>query len=224
MDLLDKLDWVRCHINEHAIYRVSDGEKPLKNSAGEEVMWEFHLKRSLYDPDILAILTEYFFHVAQDVLRMPLQLCGTDDVTPFITAVALETKKRGIELPVFSIRELPREWGIRNWIDGLPAPQHPVMLVGGHASQHDLEYCVRVLADHNANVFNHMMLLVDNRHQHERGPITLFNHEFKIVAPFNLSDFDLHDQDYRFGVSNYKALFEKNVYDQSKNGEPEPRT
>ena len=125
--------WMRKYIDDHCIARLGkeidyilDGKKP-----GTHYTWQFYLLRGLFDPIFLSALSQMFIYkVEREIGHFNFQLSGLETAaTPMLSAIPLVLKGFGINLNSFVVRKEQKTYGIKNWIEGRPIENTPVMLI-----------------------------------------------------------------------------------------------
>lgn len=110
-----------------------DRSNPLPGKApGSSYTWMFYLRRGLYSSEFACATAKMFWYrVAQERGKLPFQIAGLESgAVPILAAIALTGKLLyGIEVNTFSIRKEQKQYGLKNWIEGTPIPDLPVMLV-----------------------------------------------------------------------------------------------
>ena len=125
--------WMREYIDDNCIARtgkeidyIMDGKKP-----GTYYTWQFYLRRGCFDPIFLSVLSQMFIYkVEREIGHFNFQLSGLEtSATPMLAAIPLVLKGFDINLNSFVVRKEQKTYGIKNWIEGQPIKDMPVMLI-----------------------------------------------------------------------------------------------
>jgi len=127
----NRYEYCKEFIDKLCIWRSKNGEKLPGKMVGHEYVWMFYLRRGLFYKDFLECIAEMFIYkVEREIGHFNFQLAGMETAsTPMLTAIPLICRAHGIEIEAFSIRKERKEYGLRNWIEGVPNKHLPVMLV-----------------------------------------------------------------------------------------------
>ena len=125
--------WMREYIDRYCIARAGKeidyllpGKKP-----GETYTWQFYLRRGLFDPIFLSVLSQMFIYkIEREIGHFNFQLSGLETAaTPMLAAIPLVAKGYGIDLNSFVVRKEQKTYGMKNWIEGRPVMDKPVLLI-----------------------------------------------------------------------------------------------
>ena len=125
--------WMREYIEHHCIIRTGrdiDYVMPSRKSGSCDT-WQFYLRRGLFDPIFLSILSQMLIYkVEREIGHFNFQLSGLETAaTPMLASIPLVSKGFGINLNSFVVRKEQKTYGIKNWIEGRPDKNKPVMLI-----------------------------------------------------------------------------------------------
>lgn len=97
---------------------------------GEYYSWMFYLRRGLFNRDFLHSISILFLDkVEKEIGHFDFQVSGLETAsTPMLAVLPLVAQMKGINLHSFSIRKERKEYGLLNWIEGIPNNK-PVMLI-----------------------------------------------------------------------------------------------
>ena len=126
-------NWMRKYIDDYCIIRtgkeidyVMPGKKP-----GTHYTWQFYLRRGLFDPIFLSTLSQMFIYkVEREIGHFNFQLSGLETAaTPMLASIPLVAKGFGINLNSFVVKKEQKTYGTKNWIEGRPDKNKPVMII-----------------------------------------------------------------------------------------------
>ena len=98
---------------------------------GKRYSWQFYLRRGCFDATFNSVLTQMFLYkVEREIGHFAFQISGLETAaTPMLSAIPLVAKGFGIDLNSFVVKKEQKQYGIRNWIEGCPNPDLPVMII-----------------------------------------------------------------------------------------------
>ena len=116
----------REYVNGKCIERRDRAHALPGLQAGTVYTWMFYLRRGLYDPDFLKAVVQMFeYRVHTELGHLNFQLAGMETAAvPLLVGLSML-----LGVPAFSVRKDRKLYGLRNWLEGVPAPGVPVMLV-----------------------------------------------------------------------------------------------
>jgi hypothetical protein len=138
--------WMREYIEHHCIIRTLmpgqldidrvkdvttvDHLMPGKSPAVWYPEW-FSIQRGLFDPTFLSILSQMFIYkIEREIGHFNFQLSGLETAaTPMLASIPLVAKGFGINLNAFVVKKEQKTYGIKNWIEGRPDKNKPVMII-----------------------------------------------------------------------------------------------
>ena len=125
--------WMCEYIDRHCIIRTGkeiDYKMPGKKP-DTWYTWQFYLRRGLFDPVFLSVLSQMFIYkIEREIGHFNFQLSGLETgSTPMLAAIPLVAKGYGINLNSFVVRKEQKTYGIKNWIEGRPDKNKPIMLI-----------------------------------------------------------------------------------------------
>jgi orotate phosphoribosyltransferase len=186
--------WGKDYVNTRCIER-RDKANPLPGLVpGTWYTWQFYPRRGLYDPEFLkAVVQLYEYRIQQEVGHFNFQLAGVESAAvPLLIGASLL-----LGAPAFSVRKERKPYGLCNWIEGVPKPAVPVMLVDDLCnSTRSMRKAYDVCLEHGLPIFNYAFALVNkvNKAVHSEarrvGDMYLPN-TIKIIYLWDLDDFGL---------------------------------
>lgn len=179
---------------------VRDTKMPGKKP-GTYYTWMFYLRRGLFHPEFVkAISNMFLYRVQQEVGHFNFQLAGVETAsTPMLTAIPLIAGAYRINLNAFSIRKTQKEYGLKNWTEGLMIDDYPCMLIDDLCnSSNSMRHGYNVLQDLKLPVFDYAFVIVNkvNKEVHNKK-----REETDMYLPENIKIIHLYDLD-DFGLSN----------------------
>lgn len=201
---LSMRDWAKHYIDQRCIYRVLPGQKKMPGKIpGTEYTWQFYMRRGLFDHKFSSVIAQMFIHkVEKEIGHFDFQLAGLETAsTPMLTAIPLIGRVFGLDINAFSIRKEQKQYGLMNWIEGIPN-EKPVMLIddicNSSASMrkaYDIVLSSHVNGD-QLTIFDKAFTIVNksnskvHNEQRQNSDMYLPN-EIKVISLFNLDDFNL---------------------------------
>ena len=125
--------WMREYIDQYCLIRKGKeiNHRMPPKSGNNWYTWQFYLRRGLFDPIFLSALSQMFIYkVEREIGHFNFQLSGLETgATPMLAAIPLVLKGFDINLNSFVVRKEQKTYGIKNWIEGRPIENTPVMLI-----------------------------------------------------------------------------------------------
>ena len=197
----NRYEYCKNFIDKLCIWRSKHGERlPAKNPY-HAYTWMFYLRRGLFDKDFLESIAEMFIYkVEREIGHFNFQLAGMETAaTPMITGIPLVCRNYGIEIESFSIRKEAKEYGLRNWIEGIPNMDLPVMLVDDLCnSQNSLLKAYHIIERHNLSALGTSFTIVNKGNKIDDYKMSGDKHFKRVNVPMNfislytLDDFNLY--------------------------------
>lgn len=181
------------HINKHSIWRSENGETIPGKAPGSRYSWQFYLRKSLFNPEIAtAISMMYLDKIEKEIGHFDFQISGLETAsTPLITAITLVAMQYGIRLNAFSVRKEQKEYGLKNWIEGVPDPDLPVMICDDLCnSQSSMLFAKNIIEEHDLPVMDKAFSVVNKRNDPDGKDLHLPNY-MEMMYLFSLDDFGL---------------------------------
>jgi orotate phosphoribosyltransferase len=123
-------EWCLEHIDKNSIWRTPNGETIPGKPASVRYTWQFYLRRSLFDPTFSHKIGNLFYEKLKSYYRSnPFQIlaCETAGV-PVGTAIQAAFFRNGERVNMLSFRKDPKEYGLRNQLEG-KLNGNPILLV-----------------------------------------------------------------------------------------------
>lgn len=124
--------WLVEYIDRYCIVRVPPGNQPMLGKApGTTYVWQFYLRRGLFNPDFNEMVAHLFLDLVQEKIgHFDFQIAGLETAsTPLLVSIPMVARRFGIEINAFSVRKNRKEYGIHNWIEGVVYRDKPVLLI-----------------------------------------------------------------------------------------------
>lgn len=190
------------YINDVCIWRSKNGEKIPSKAPGHYYSWQFYLRRGFFNVSFMNTFTNLFvYHIEREVGHFDFQITGMETgATPLVSALTIFCKgKFNIEINGFSVRKERKQYGLRNHIEGIIAPNTPILIVDDMCnSAQTVSKCYDVIqklghplldvvftAVNKTNSFDEQKMKNDKYFQN------LGIENVKFIAPFTLDDFNL---------------------------------
>lgn len=129
-------DAVKQIINQHGIIRVPLGSHELINMDQKGFYtWQFVLHRATLNPKVLKFIARQFWSQYQELFAtQPFQIGAIANAgIPLASAIILRAEELGLDVNMIIIKKEPKNYGLRNRIDGI-IQDLPVLLVDDLAS------------------------------------------------------------------------------------------
>lgn len=125
------IEWCRSFIDHHCVFRSPPGRALLTNRDGRREIWQFYFPIAIYDQTFAQIVGALFWQrYAKQFAERPFQLCGCESGgVPVVCAIQAAALAQGIALNVFEAKKAAKEYGLRNWLEGVVVEDMPVLLV-----------------------------------------------------------------------------------------------
>jgi orotate phosphoribosyltransferase len=191
-------EWTRNYIDKNCIYR---GDPIPGKIPGTFYTWQFYLRRGLFRYEFLSAISQMFvYKIQNEIGHFDFQISGLETAsTPMLAGIPLVSATFGHSINSFSIRKEQKEYGLKNWIEGLPN-EKPVMLMDDLCnSQISMRKAYDILLSHNLPVFDHAFCVVNKVNRGEefieksRTDKHLPKH-IKMIYLFDLDDFELSNR------------------------------
>ena len=163
--------------------------------------WMFYLRNGLFNPDFIqAIGTLFFYKIEKEIGHFNFQITGLETgSTPLISTFPLIGKIHDIHINAFSIRKKQKEYGLKNWIEGVVNPTVPCLLVDDLCnSSASMKIAYDVLKLYNLPTMDYAFTIVNkvNKDIHADSRVTTDMYlppSIKMIYLFDLDDFDLYN-------------------------------
>jgi orotate phosphoribosyltransferase len=113
----------------------------------------------------------FVYHVEREIGHFDFQITGLQSgATPIVVGLSVMCKhKFGLNINSFSVRKTQKEYGLMNWIEGLPLKDKPVLIVDDLVnSAHTLVTCHHILTKFNATVLPYAFSCVNMQNNSEK--------------------------------------------------------
>jgi len=189
-----KLKYLQEEIEHKGVYRVLPKEKLLPGkSPNFYYMWQFYLRRCLFDPKFLFTAAELLVDLLPD---KNIQIAACEDAGVPL-GIAMSTY---LNTPMISIKKIRKAYGLLNFTEGRVTGK-PIVLVDDLAgSQQTLMKGVKILKAFNLTVANQYVALINKtRGTHPEAYLK----DKKLISLFNCDDFCLTFEEY---VRKYRKI------------------
>lgn len=190
--------WMKHYINEYCIVRntIMPGKIP-----GTTYSWMFYLRNGLFKKKFMTALSIMFLYQAERNIskKLNFQLSGLETAaTPMVTGIPLVLDKMfsGIDINGFIVRKEQKQYGLMNWIEGVPNDK-PVLMVDDLCnSAASMGKCYNVLKNQGLSFLPYAFTIVNksNKGIHDKYRLESDMYlppNFKVVSLFTLDDFGL---------------------------------
>ena len=189
-------NWVGSYINEYCIVRNT----PMPGKApGSTYTWMFYLRNGLFNQSFLSAISQMFIYRANhEIGHFDFQLSGLETAsTPMLAGIPMIARAYDIRLNAFSVRKEQKEYGLRNWLEGLPNDK-PVMLIDDLCnSSRSMAIARDIIEQHNIPFLDYAFCIVNKFNEVDHDEIRQNSDMYlpettKIISLFDLDDFDLY--------------------------------
>jgi orotate phosphoribosyltransferase len=131
MDAAQHTEWLREFIEHKAVFRSPPGELLLTSANGGACTWQFYFPVAVLDPEFARRMANLFWmRFAEPYKARPFQICACETGgVPVACALQAAAYAARQAVPVFAIKKRAKDYGIKNWIEGVVNPRLPVLLV-----------------------------------------------------------------------------------------------
>lgn len=191
-------NWARRYIDEKCIYR---GPPIPGKVPGTVYTWQFYLRNGLFKYDFLSAVSQMFIYkIQKEIGHFEFQLAGLESAsTPMLAGIPLVSAAMGYDINAFSVRKERKEYGLQNWIEGVPN-EKPVMLVDDLCnSQVSMRKAYDIIDAHHLKIFDHAFCIVNkvNKDELSKEKERTDKHlpkNIKMIYLFDLDDFNLSNK------------------------------
>lgn len=183
--------WVKSYINDKCIIRNTKMPGKLP---GTTYTWMFYLRRGLFNHEFLSAVAQMFYYkVEKEIGHFNFQLAGLETAsTPMISSFPIIGRIYNKNINAFSIRKERKEYGLKNWIEGIPNDK-PVLLVDDLCNSSNSLYTAKeVLENENIPILNYAFVLVNKTVHKEKTEDKYMKSNIKMLSLFDLNDFGLN--------------------------------
>lgn len=189
-------DTLRAFINLHCIKRVPPGSQELPTFEGVGYYeWQFYLRSAILVPQFLSLIANTFWQTYRPrFASQPFQLAGVEQASlPILTALLLFGAHQGVSIRGFTIRKERKEYGLRNLIEGAPAPNLPVVIIDDLTSEYhrSMWHAVHALTQEKLRLYPTCFVLVRKQKKEDSPLIATSLGKITIESMFTLDDFNL---------------------------------
>jgi orotate phosphoribosyltransferase len=126
MDYEAARERVRSKIEEKCLLRGVD----LPGRGGSRYSWMFYMRPGLFDPHFMLDVGRMFLHrCREEIGHTDFQICGLETgAVPLVVGIPLVASLEGVEINAFSVRKEPKEYGLRNSLEGVPNGKRAVIV------------------------------------------------------------------------------------------------
>jgi len=210
-------NWMREYIDRYCIARAGKeidyllhGKKP-----GEMYTWQFYLRRGLFDPVFLSVLSQMFIYkIEREIGHFNFQLSGLETgSTPMLAAIPLVAKGYGINLNSFVVRKEQKTYGIKNWIEGRPDKNKPIMLIDDICNSSMTMEKAKFICEQQEMEVMKVVFAIVNKWSKYNDKDSFENHtrqipDTKVIHFFNCDDWNLYSaEEIKFGSKEHRELF-----------------
>jgi orotate phosphoribosyltransferase len=169
---------------------------------GTTYNWIFYLRNGLFNPDFLHCVSEMMlFKLYKELGNYNFQICGAETAgTPLAASIPLVAKAHQIPMSGFVVRKEQKEYGLKNWHEGMAFKDIPYVVVddlcnSSRSLAHADNICRNTLGIVPSNVAIVIVNKVNKKvHSEERAVTDMYtSKDVKVLSLFDLDSFDLSD-------------------------------
>lgn len=125
------LQWLADYIEHKAVLRCPPGELLLTSANGGNCAWQFYFPVATLDPEFQRRMAHLFWMgFAEPYKAHPFQICACETGgVPVACALQAAAYAARQAVPVFALKKQPKDYGLKNWIEGMVDPRRPVLLI-----------------------------------------------------------------------------------------------
>lgn len=188
-------EWTKQYINNNCIVR--NRRMPGK-APGSTYTWMFYLRRGLFNHEFLSAVAQlFYFKVEREIGHFDFQLTGLETAaTPMLAGFPLVGRVLGLDMNAFVVRKEQKEYGLQNWIEGIPNTKPALIIDDLCNSSSSMAKCSRILQEHDIPTLPYAFSIVNkvNKgiHAEMREQTDMYlSPDVKVLSLFTLDDFNL---------------------------------
>jgi orotate phosphoribosyltransferase len=180
-----KREYLRDAIEHKAIYRCKPGTTIPGKIANTKYIWQFYLRRCLYDPKFVITAAELLCEQLSDT---NVQVGACEDAGVTLGMAMSQVLGR----PMISIKKERKVYGLHNWSEG-PVLDLPILLVDDLAgSQTTLRRSKEILTAFNIPVAQEYACLINKT----QGTHDAYLNGYRLISLFTCDDFAMSWDEY----------------------------
>lgn len=179
---------IKNKIEEKCLLRNVD----LPGKGGQKYTWMFYMRPGLFDPEFIKDVGEMFIYkVQQEIGNFDFQICGLETgAVPLIVGLPLVASLKGININAFSVRKEPKEYGLKNWIEGKPTNQKFLLVDDIANSTSSMRRCLNIVKDQGLEFSGYAFSII-RRQNGNQDPNWHMPADTKFIYLFELQEFGL---------------------------------
>jgi orotate phosphoribosyltransferase len=124
-------EFVRSFIDHHCIFRSPPGKMLLTSKNDGLNSWQFYLPIATLNAEFMAHIGAIFWERYEASYKeQPFTLAGCESGgVPVVCGLQAAGRLHGVNAPAVEIKKRAKEYGLRNWIEGILDPALPAMLI-----------------------------------------------------------------------------------------------
>jgi orotate phosphoribosyltransferase len=188
-------DWCRDFIDHNCFLRCPPGQRLILSPDGKLNTWQIYMPIAMLDQQFAEYMVRMFWQHFAD--KGPFQICACESGgIPLMCAIQARHN-----VPGFVFRKKAKDYGIKNWLEGVVDPDLPVLLVDdGRGTGKTLRTRAERLVEFGLKLHPEMFVIATFK---KVGPQTIEvgEQEHSLVSLFDASDFARTWEEY---VAKYK--------------------
>lgn len=164
MDYEAARERVKKKIDEKCLLRNVD----LPGKSGDRYGWMFYMRPGLYDPEFMRDVGEMFLHrVREEIGHTDFQICGMETgAVPLLVGLSMVANLEGLSLNAFSVRKEPKEYGLKNRLEGKPTGQKAIIVDDIVNSTESLRKCLNIIGEEGVEFSGWVFSIIRMRNPH----------------------------------------------------------
>lgn len=179
-------EFLKKFINDNCIFRCPPGYFLKGCRPGEAYSWQFYLRNAIYNQKALNDIVSWLaLNYDPNVQYAAMESAGP----PILSAFILAAHHQGIEIDSFAIRKERKKYGLFNYIEGVPNPDKPVVIIDDIANSKTTILRAKQICEEDGLKVSGALAIVNK----DTVP---FVDNIPVRSIFSLNDFDLTWDDY----------------------------
>lgn len=191
----DLYKWTEDYIDKKCIIRKTGmpGKIP-----GTKYSWIFYLRNGLFNHEFSSAIAQMFLYkIEKEVGHFDFQICGLETAsTPMLATIPLVGRIFGLDINSFSIRKNQKEYGLQNWIEGIPNDKPCLILDDLCNSSMSMKKAYDVIQKQKLPILSQSFCIVNkvNKQTHDKDRVEhdmYLPKDMKVLYLYDLDNFNL---------------------------------
>lgn len=167
---------------------------------GSVYTWMFYMRRGLYDKNFMNSIAKMFiYRIHKEMGHFDFQITGLETgATPLVVALPILLQKFKIDVHSFSVRKERKEYGLKNWIEGVPN-EKPCLIVDDLCnSSISMKRTYDVLKTEKMETVPFVFCIVNKVNKNVHSNVRVVSdmylpQEMKVIYLYDMDDFNLYN-------------------------------